>query len=126
MNLKKSLQSIKNELVQNEEILKALQKSYPHLSHLSENKMLNYFNVHSIHELNGHIERIKESQEPQCNLSVQKDEICPCTDSLGQTKDLYDSEVSAKAQINKLSKEKRLQLSVYLCPYGCGWHLTKR
>lgn len=125
MHLKKSLQSIKNELVQNEEILKALQKSYPHLAHLSENQILNYFNVKSIQELDGHIERIKESQEPQ-NLTVQKNEICSCTDSHGQTKDLYDSEVSAKEQIRKLSKEKRLQLSIYICPYGCGWHLTKR
>ena len=126
MHLKKPLQSIKNELVQNEEILKVLQKSYPHLAHLSENQILDYFHVNSIQELNGHIERIQESQEPQCNLTVQKNDICSCTDSHGQTKDLYDSEISAKVQISKLSKEKRSQLSVYPCPYGWGWHLTKR
>ena len=115
MNLKKSLQAIKNDIVQNEEILKVLQKSYPHLAHLSENQLLDYFNVKSIHELLRHIEQIKEAQEPQ-NLTIQKIEICSCTDSNGQTKDLYDSEVSAREQISKLSKEKRLQLSVYLCP----------
>lgn len=126
MNLAKPLQAIKNDIVRNEEILKALKKSYPLLAHLSENQILNYFNVNAIYELNGHIKRIKESQEPQDKLAVQKNGICSCTDSHGQTKDLYDSEVSAKEQIRKLSKEKKLQLSIYICPDGCGWHLTKR
>lgn len=125
MHLEKSLQALKNKLIRNEEILKILQKSYPHLTQLSENQILNYFNVKSIQELDGHIERIKASHESQ-NLTVQKNEICSCTDSNGRTKDLYDSEVSAKEQIRKLSKEKRVQLSVYSCPYGYGWHLTKR
>lgn len=124
MHLEKSLQALKNELVKNEEILKILQKSYPHLAHLSENQILNYFNVKSIQELDGHIERIKASQEPQ-NLTVQKNEICSCRDSHGETKDLYDSEVSAQKEANTLSRQNKLKLSVYSCPYGCGWHLTK-
>jgi hypothetical protein len=124
MHLEKSLQAIKNELVVNEEILRILQRSYPHLTQLSENQILNYFNVKSIQELDGHIERIKASQEPQ-NLTVQKNEICSCRDSHGETKDLYDSEVSAQKEANTLSRQNKLKLSVYRCPYGCGWHLTK-
>ncbi|MDM5264602.1 hypothetical protein PF327_10395 [Sulfurovum sp. XTW-4] len=125
MHLKKSLQTIKSELVKNEEILKHLQKSHPHLAHLSEDQILKYFNVQSLHELNGHMEQIKKSQELQVDLTVQKKEVCTCRDSHGEIKDLYDSEVSAKEQIATLSKEKQLQLSVYRCPYSSGWHLTK-
>ncbi|WP_223898031.1 hypothetical protein [Sulfurovum sp. TSL1] len=112
--------------MKNEEILKRLQKNYPHLAHLSENQILKYFNVQSLHELNKHMKQIKASQELQTILPAQKNEVCSCRDSHGQIKDLYDSEVSAKEQIDALSQRKRLQLRVYRCPNGCGWHLTKR
>lgn len=125
MNLEKSLQTIKNSIVKNEEILKVLRKSHPHLNTLSEKQILDYFNVHTIYELHDHITQIQESQDTHNNHTVQKNEICCCTDSNGQIKDLYDSEISAKEQINKILKEKRVQLSIYICPYGCGWHLTK-
>lgn len=125
MDLKKSLQSIKNDIVKNEEILKVLQKSYPHLAYLSEKQILAYFNVSSMDALHAHMKHIQESQKPQNTPAVQKNEICSCTDSNGETKELYDSEVSAKKQMNTLSKEKRLPLRIYICPDGCGWHLTK-
>ncbi|UPT76714.1 hypothetical protein MN086_06565 [Sulfurovum sp. XGS-02] len=125
MHFKQSLQTIKNELVKKEEILIHLQKNHPHLAHLSKKQILNYFNVQSLDALGGHIKEIKESQERQDTLTVQKNEVCSCRDGHGRIKDLYDSEVSAKAQIGKLSQGKRLQLSIYQCPYGSGWHLTK-
>lgn len=126
MHSKKSLKALKNALLKNEEILKRLQKSYPHLAHLSENQILKYFNVQSLHELNKHMKQIKASKEHQTIPPVQKNEVCSCRDSHGQIKVLYDSEASAKEQIDTLSQRKRLQLHVYRCPYGCGWHLTKR
>lgn len=115
---------MKNALVKNEEILKRLQKSHPHLAHFSEKQILNYFHVQSLHEFDGHIKQLKESQAPY-NLPLQNNEICSCRDGQGQIKELYDSEVSAREQIGHLAKEKRSQLRVYRCPYGSGWHLTK-
>lgn len=125
MDLKKSLQAIKNDIVRSEEILKLLQKSHPHLANLSENQILNYFNVNTIDELHGYIQQIKASQEARYDLSVQKNKICSCRDSHGEIKNLYDSETSAQAEANALYGRNTLKLSVYRCPYGSGWHLTK-
>lgn len=125
MDFKKSLQAIKNDLVRDEEILKRLQKSHPHLIHLSKNQILDYFNVNTMDELHGHIKCIKASQELQVDLTIHKNEICSCRDSHGQLKYLYDSEVSAQAEADTLSGHNQLKLSVYRCPYGSGWHLTK-
>ncbi len=125
MDFKKSLQAIKNDLVRDEEILKRLQKSHPHLSRFSEKQILNYFNVNTIDELHGHMKRIKASQELQVDLTIHKNEICSCRDSHGQLKDLYDSEASAQAEADTLSGHNQLKLNVYRCPYGSGWHLTK-
>ena len=79
----------------------------------------------SIDELSTDISFIKQYTSDQDHHHEQNISLCSCTDTKGKTKDLYGSEESAKEQISKLSKEKRVQLSIYLCPYGCGWHLTK-
>jgi len=126
MELKKSLQAIKNDIARSEEILKLLQKNHLHLAHLSENQILSYFHVNSIDELQEHIQQIKASKEVHCDRSVQKHEICSCRDSHGEIKNLYDSEISAQAEADTLSGQHTLKLSVYRCPYGAGWHLTKR
>jgi len=124
VNLEQSLQAIKTDLAKKEEILKTLKKN-PHLSYLSETQILTYFKVESILELNEHSKRIKESIQANENLSVQENDICSCTDSKGQPKDLYYSEASAQEAM-MLSIQKESQLSVYICPDGGGWHLTKR
>jgi hypothetical protein len=125
MEFKKSLQAIKNDIDRSEEIFKLLQKSHPHLAHLSEIQILNYFHVNSIDQLHEHIQQIKASKESYYDLSVQKHEICSCRDSHGEIKNLYDSETSAQAEADTLSERYTLKLSVYRCPYGAGWHLTK-
>ena len=123
MNLDKSLQTLKADIAKKEKILKALQKTYPHLSNLSETEILTYFEVSTIPELREHIKRIKESEQPDENLNSH---ICSCTDSNGQPKDLYNSEASAQEEAKILPRQKKLQLNVYICPDGYGWHLTKR
>lgn len=126
MNLEKSLQALKADIAKKEATLKALQKTYSHLSNLSEIQILTYFEVSTIPELKEHIKRIKESEQPHENLTLTESSICSCTDSDGQPKDIYDSETSAQREITLLDTEKRIKLSVYICPDGCGWHLTKR
>jgi len=124
MDFKKSLQAIKNDIARSEAILKLLQKSHPHLAHLSEEQILNYLNVNSIDALHEYIQKIKASHGPHYDLGIQKNEICSCRDSNGEIKNLYDSETSAQAEADSLSGHK-FKLSVYRCPYGSGWHLTK-
>ena len=117
---------MKNDIAQKEVTLKALQKTYPHLVHLSEEEILTYFEVNTMDELNEYIKLIKESTQPHDNLPLQDNQLCSCTDSKGQPKDLYNSKESAQREANALATQKRLQLSVYPCPDGCGWHLSKR
>jgi len=126
LNLGKSLQSIKADIAKKEETLKALQKTYPHLSNLSETEILTYFEVSTIPELSKYIKCIKESEHSHEILTLKESHICSCTDSKGQSKDIYDSEASAQREITLSTTEKRLKLSVYICPDDCGWHLTKR
>jgi hypothetical protein len=121
--MKKSLQTLKNDIAKREETLKALQKSHPHLSYLSESKILSYFDVETIYELEQHI---KESTQPHNNLPLQESQLCACTDSRGQPKDLYNSEVSAQREVNALATQNRVRLKVYPCSNNCGWHLSKR
>ena len=126
MNLDKSLQTLKNKIAKKEEILKALQKTYPHLSNLSETEILTYFEVSTIPELIEHIKCIKASVQPDENLTATQSHLCSCTDSKGLPKEIYDSEASAHSAITLLGIEKSLKLCVYRCPDHCGWHLTKK
>lgn len=41
------------------------------------------------------------------------------------SKQAYHSSNAAELRANILRKEKGIQLRVYECPYGEGWHLTK-
>ena len=125
MKRDKSLHAIKNDIAKKENILRSLQKTHPHLKHLSEIQILTYFNINSIDELSTHITNLKASTLPHDNLMDDKRPICSCRNSDGQAKDLYDSEESAQKEATVLVVQKKLQLKVYVCPNGCGWHLTK-
>jgi len=124
--MEKSLQAIKNEIVQKEETLKALQKTHPHLAHLSESQLLAYFNLATMDELNEYIKHIKKSTQAHDDLSLHGNQLCSCTDSKGHPKDLYHSEESAQKEANILAIQQKLSLTIYPCPNHCGWHLSKR
>ncbi len=48
---------------------------------------------------------------------------CACTDSCGNYKDAYPTEEQAIKMVG-IRKKDGVQLSVYRCPEGNGWHLT--
>lgn len=125
MKQDKSLHAIKNDIAKKEKILKSLQKTHPHLKQLSEKQMLAYFDLQSINELSAYITNLEEPILINNNLIDNKHPICSCIDSNGQAKDLYDSEESAQKKATVFVGPKKLQLKVYICPNGCGWHLTK-
>ncbi|UYM15471.1 hypothetical protein [Endozoicomonas euniceicola] len=52
---------------------------------------------------------------------------CPvCVGSDGRPKQSYRNEKEARLRAEILCDEQGLQLSVYECEMGYGWHLTKR
>lgn len=125
MKRDQSLYAIKNDIAKKEKILKSLQKTYPHLKHLSQIEILAYFNIHSMDELSTHLTNLDESTLPYDDLMDNKRSMCSCTNSDGQAKDLYDSEESAQKAAIVFVAKRKMQLKVYVCPNGFGWHLTK-
>lgn len=125
MKRDKSLHAIKNDIIKKEKILKSLQKTHPHLKQLSETQILAYFDLQSMNELSTYITNSEEPTLINDNLIDNKRPICSCIDSNGQAKDLYDSEESAQKKATVFVGQKKLKLKVYVCPNGCGWHLTK-
>jgi hypothetical protein len=49
-----------------------------------------------------------------------------CTAGDGTYKDTYRTKKEANTRANIIYGEQRLDLKVYKCRYGDGWHLTKR
>ena len=122
MNIKKSLETLKADLVRKETILRSIQKHHPHLAKFSEEEVLAYFHLTTIEELQEHIQDpIKTSPEDEINRSTP----CSCKNSKGEFKDLYDTQELAQQQADHLISYQMSRLRVYPCPYGYGWHLTK-
>jgi len=128
MNLKKSLKSLKKNIVDRNRPFITIRRVYSHLSDLNNEEILDYYNVKSIKALEKHIEHIKEILKKQTeNYQEELDEIdtCFCMDSRGDFKYLYDTKKEAERQINYSQKTKKVKLLLYPCPYHCGWHLKK-
>lgn len=54
-------------------------------------------------------------------------ELCVyCTDHCGKPKQTYRSENEALCRADIRMRRASCRLTVYQCPYGCGWHLTSR
>jgi hypothetical protein len=115
LNLKKSLQTLKNDLQKKEDIRKRIHDKYPQLIHLSEQQLYIYFEVKTILAL-------KEIEIQQNIPQIDALPICTCTDSQNKIKDLYVSERSADKQAQLSGKN----LKIYPCPATTGWHLSKR
>lgn len=118
-SIKHSLQTLKTDLEHKERSVKYLQKHYPHLSDLSEAELIKFFDLKTLDELEDHIKILIEKscfKETSINHT-----ICSCQDSKGELKALYKSEKEAQ----KVIAESHMTLSLYQCPYGQGWHITK-
>ncbi len=58
----------------------------------------------------------RETPSHKCNY---------CTSGDGVYKDSYRTEDEANLRANIIYKEQGIELRVYECEYGSGWHLTK-
>ena len=128
MNLKKSLKPIKNKLQNRNRLYHTIRGVYTHLSELSNQEILDYYNVHSLKELDTHIELIKEilkKQTEDYEVKLTELDTCFCLDSRGDFKYLYESEKEAQKQVEYSLQAKRIKLTLYACPFHCGWHLSK-
>ena len=128
MNLKKSLKPIKKKLSNRNRPFITIRRVYTHLSELSNEEILDYYNVQSIKALNEHIEHIKTILKKQIeNYEEELEELdtCFCLDSRGDFKYLYSTKKEAEKQQAYSWQTKRVKLSLYSCPFHCGWHLSK-
>ncbi|WP_309498360.1 hypothetical protein [Sulfurovum sp.] len=125
MKQDKLLRAIKNNIAKKEKTLKTIHEKHPHLKHLSETQILAYFDIISLDELSALRRNIKKSTLFDDNIIDEDYSICSCTNNQGQAKDLYASEESAQKKATVFIGQKKLELKVYVCPSGCGWHLTK-
>lgn len=121
-HIKKSLKAIKSDLSQKENLLRAIQNRFPHLSNASYEEILTYFQLDTLGELKVHIEALSQTSHDD---DMENTMICTCKDSKGDFKVLYESEALAQAQADSSKRQPNVHLTVYPCPYGCGWHLTK-
>ena len=127
MNLKKSLKSLKKELDNKNNLFNTIKQVYTHLSELTNEEILDYYNVRSLRELEVHIDHIKNILKKQIeNYEEELEEIdsCFCLDSRGDFKYLYPSKKDALKQANHTWQTRRIKLTLYPCPYHCGWHLS--
>jgi len=128
MNLKKPLKSIKKKLNNKQKLFVTIKRVYTHLSELSNEEILEYYQVTSLKELEQHIEHIKNILKKQIeNYEEELKEIdaCFCLDSRGDFKYLYVTKQEAQKQSNYTWQTKRIKLTLYSCPYHCGWHLSR-
>lgn len=124
MHINQSLQTLKADLSNKETTLKTLQHHYPHLAHLSQKEILSYLQIDTVEELRKHL---KETLDASIAIYEEKVEgmACSCKDSNGVLKDPYDTQELAQQKASELMMHQKLNLRVYACPYGNGWHLTK-
>ena len=128
MNLKKSLKPFKKKLANQNQAYHTIRRVYTHLSELSNEEILDYYNVESIKALEKHIEHIKRIIKEQTqNYQEELAELdsCFCRDGRGDFKYLYTTKKEAEQQRLYTLKTKRIKLQLYPCPYHCGWHLSR-
>ena len=128
MNLKKSLKPIKNKLQNKNRLYHTIRRAYTHLSELNNEEILDYYNVRSLKELEAHIEHIKAILKKQIqNYEEEREELdaCFCVDSRGDFKYLYEDKKEALKQIEYSTQTRGVKLTLYACPFHCGWHLSK-
>jgi len=126
--MKKSLKPIKKKFANKEKAFVTIKRVYTHLSELTNEEILDYYNVRSIKELEAHIEHVKNILKKQIeNYEEELKEIdaCFCLDSRGDFKYLYSTKKEAEKQVNFTWQTKRLKLTLYSCPFHCGWHLSR-
>ena len=126
--IKKSLKPIKKKLQNKDKLYVTIRRVYTHLSKLSNEEILDYYNVASLKELDEHIEHIKAVLKKQTeNYEEELEELdtCFCMDSRGDFKYLYESKKEAQNQISYSLQTKGIKLTLYACPFHCGWHLAK-
>ena len=128
MSLKRSLKSIRKGIVHKDRAFRTIRTLYTHLSELSNQEILDYYGVKNIKELEAHIEHIKSILKKQIeNYEEELEQLsgCFCLDSKGEFKYLYSTKKEAEQQAKYTFKTKRIKLTIYPCPYHCGWHLSR-
>ncbi|CAA6820614.1 MAG: Unknown protein [uncultured Sulfurovum sp.] len=111
-----------------EKVFTTIRAVYTHLSELSNEEILDYYQVNNLSELHAHIQHVKKVLKNQIeNYEQERQELntCFCVDSQGDFKYLYPAKKEAEQQVNFSLKSKGIKLILYACPFHCGWHLAR-
>lgn len=61
---------------------------------------------------------------PKCRMTPSQ-KCSRCTSAIGEYKNSYPRSKEARLRASIIYDEKGIELEVYKCRYGNGWHLTK-
>ena len=116
------LEALKKQLLEEEEAFTLIRKKYPHLTKMSDENILLYYECHSRSEL---VQYVKELKIHIVQEESMDEKICICTDAKGDMKYLYMSKKEAELAQELRQREQNITLKIYACPSSRGWHLSK-
>ena len=118
------LQSIKKQYMEEQKSITKIKRLFPHLSAMSQEDLLHYFNCMTSTELID----ISSSLSKADSFVYEEDShvaICRCKDGNGIPKTLYEEHSEAERVKNYVYGERKVRLRIYACSAGDGWHLSK-
>lgn len=118
-----NLKHLKAQCEQQEAAIRKLKSTFPHLSGMSKETLLAYFDCTTTSELIS-ISRALAITVDRTS-KTPKERFCRCIDSNGIPKLLYATHKEAERVERYAMQNRSVLLKIYPCPYVKGWHLSK-
>ncbi len=118
-----NLKYLKTVYEQKEAAIRKLKSSFPHLSDMSKETLLAYFDCTSPSELIDISHALARTIDKTNKLSEEN--FCRCIDSNGIPKLLYATPNEAERIERYVIQKRGILLKIYPCPHVKGWHLSK-
>ena len=117
------LKHLKKAYEQEDAAIKKLKSNFPHLSDMSKETLLAYFDCTSPSELVDISHALARTIDKTSKPSEEN--FCRCIDSNGIPKLLYATHNEAERIERYVMQKRGILLKIYPCPNVKGWHLSK-
>ncbi len=117
-----NLKDLKILYQEEERVIKQLKHTFPHLSNMSKEALLAYFNCTATSEL---VSIAKCLIKPTPREVLEEKHYCHCTDRNSIPKLLYTTYSEAQRVQQYVLNKRGIALHIYRCPSVEGWHLSK-